>query len=75
MLPAQRFWRETILLLDVMWPRKPNESACCWEEISSYITNPDTEGEYTQVGHPLFNVQGPVVRKVDKFIRWINLYG
>ena len=31
MLPAQRFWRETVSLLDVT-----NESARCWENIPSY---------------------------------------
>ena len=37
MLPAQRFWLETVSLLDVNL-EVTNESARCWEEISSSIT-------------------------------------
>ena len=34
------FWRETVLLLDVMWPPSiiTKEGARCWEKISSRIT-------------------------------------
>ena len=39
MLPSQIFWQETVSLLDYMSCdlNVTNNSACCWEEISSYI--------------------------------------
>ena len=46
MLPAQSFWRETVSLLDIMWPQGNQESARCLEKVSSYITKSVIFGLY-----------------------------
>ena len=43
-LPAQRFWRETVSLLDVMWPRSNQWECALLGKISSYITNKNDSG-------------------------------
>ena len=49
MLPAQRFWRETVLLLDVMWPRSNQWERALLGKIFSHITNNLNKCRYTVV--------------------------
>ena len=59
MLPAQRSWRETVWLLDVMWPKVTNERARCCEKICSYITKVDTESSYKHPWRGVVHHCGP----------------
>ena len=38
MMPTQRFWLETVSLLDAIALKGNNENTCCWEKIFCYIT-------------------------------------
>ena len=38
MMPTQRFWLETVSLLDAIALKGNNENTRCWEKISCYIT-------------------------------------
>ena len=54
-----RSWRETVWLLDVMWPKVTNERARCWEKICSYIKIVDTESSYKHPWRGVVHHWGP----------------
>ena len=58
LFPA-RSWRETVWLLDVMWPKVTNERARCWEKICSYIKIVDTESSYKHPWRGVVHHCGP----------------